>query len=398
MNTTTTTPAPEGGEETKPKSTANPLGAVPMSNYKPRAQPYLWEGMIPLNALTCVSGAGGSGKTTLVVDLMSRTTTGELEGDLLGIPTNVLYCTFENDPHTSLAPKLKAAGADNSRFFILGKKQGFKLPSHLPQLTAHVEATNTKVIVLDPLMAFMDQKRSVNNYGYVQDALNEVMAECNKLGVTVIGVSHVTKGAKNPEADSQVGSIAFSTTARCLVMVGKTRDGMGIAGVTKVNEGTPYTGWVFNVEHRPIGRGLVQGSKTTRRIINAPHIEFIRPAQAAEVKAMFADVIDVVADARVQRLLVYIADCGVVDTGRAQRLLMDEFKIKERMARTTIGNAVAAKLVDREHNGGKGQESGYKLSLTAAGGRLLEESDDLPEADADGDYEDLPEDNFEPFD
>lgn len=372
---------------------ANPLGVVPMSHYRPKAQPYLWEGMIPLNTLINVSGAGGSGKTTLVVDRMSKVTTGELEGDLLGTPSNVLYCTYENDPNTSMRPKLIAAGADPDRFFILGKKYSFKLPSDLPRLTAHIEATETKVIVLDPLMAFMDQKRSVNNYGYVQDALNEVMAECTKLGVTLIGISHITKGAKNADADSQVGSIAFTTTARCVIMVGKTREGMGVAGVTKVNEGTPYTGWVFNIEHRPIGRDRAVG-----RIINAPHVELVRPAQAAEVKAMFADVIDVVADARVQKLLVYVADCGVVDTGRAQKMLMAEFKIRERMARTTIGNAVSAKLLDRDHNGGKGEESGYKLTLTAAGERLLEESDDLPQPDDDDDFEDLPEDTFEPLD
>jgi hypothetical protein len=380
-------------EKVGPKKKANPLGIVPMSNFTARGQQELWRGMTPLNTLTNYTGAGGSGKTTLVTHLMSKVTVGELDGDLLGIPSNVLYCTYENDPNTSMRPKLIAAGADADRFFVLGKKHNFKLPGHLPQLTAQIEAMDIRVLVLDPMMAFMDQKRSVNNYGYVQETLNEVMAECSKLGVTVIGVSHITKGAKDASADSQVGSVAFTTTARCVVMVGKTKDGMGVAGVTKVNEGTPYTGWVFNIDHRPIGR-----DRNLKRLIHAPHVELIRPAQAAEVKAMFADVIDVVADARVQKLLVYVADCGVVDTGRAQRMLMDEFKIRERMARTTIGNAVAAKLIEREHNGGKGEESGYKLMLTPAGERLLEESDDLPEPESGEDFEDLPEDTFEPLD
>ena len=61
--------------------------------------------MIPLNLYTAIAGEGGCGKTTLLVDRLSKATVGELEGHFLGTPINVLYCTTENDPHTAMAPE-----------------------------------------------------------------------------------------------------------------------------------------------------------------------------------------------------------------------------------------------------------------------------------------------------
>jgi hypothetical protein len=383
----------EDAEDNRPIPSANPLNVVSMTRYKPKAQAYLWDGMIPLNLYTVMSGEGGSGKTTLLVHLLSKATVGELEGQYLGTPINVLYCTTENDPSTALAPKLYAAGADTDRFMILGKADRFRLPDDLPLLVATIKANDIKVLVLDPLVDFIDQDRSVNNYGYVNDVMADIITKMGELGVTLIGIMHKGKAQKKTNTDSVVGSVAFTTKARCVIMVGKTQKGLGIAGTIKVNQGTPYTGWVFSVERRPIGRDKALGL-----MIEADFVELVTPAQKSEVKAMFAEVIDVAADARVQRLLVYVQRCGVVDTGTAQHILMKEFKIRDRMARTTIGEAVAARLIHREHNGGKGGDSAYKLSLTVAGERLLAESDDMPDEDDPENFEQLPDDTFEAFD
>lgn len=381
-------------EEVTPlRTSANPLNAVPMRRFVPKAQPYLWDGMIPLNLYTIISGDGGSGKSTVLIDRLAKLTVGELEGDLIDIPATVLYCTTENDPNTVIAPRLMAAGADTNRFLVLGGEASrFKLPSDLPKLIATVEGNDVRVVVLDPLSDFLDRDRTHNNYGYVNDILAETMMKLTRLEVTLIGVSHKQKNQRKTGTDSVVGSIAFTSKARCSIQVGKTNDGLSIIGTTKVNQGSPYTGWVFSVQKKPIGRDL-----TLARIIEADHVEMIRPATKAEVKAMFSDVIDVAADARVQKLTTYINEQGVVETGRAQHMLMVEFKIKERMARQTISDAVAAKLINREHNGEQGARSGYKLSLTMAGRQLMAENDDIPDADDPDDFEDLPDDTFEEF-
>lgn len=396
--TTNAAPPPEEpeevNEEPRKAKKANPLGAVPIKRYAPRVAPFIWDGMIIANEVNLISGAGGSGKSTLAIHLAAKLTTGEMEGDMLGTPINVLYATTENDPNTAIRPKVTAAGGDLDRFTILGSgSSSFTLPKDLPKLMAHTEATDTRVVVLDPLMAYLDQDRSLmTNYAYVQSILNEITDHLRKQNVTLIGISHTGKNTRKAGTDAQVGSVAFTTTARCVVMVGKTHDGFNIAGVTKSSVVQPFTvGWVFSTEAKPIGRdNSVTGR---RRLVTATHVEFIRPAQTAEIKAMFADVIDVVADARVQKLLVYVSEQGVVETGRAQRMLMTEFKIKERMARATISNAVSAKLLNREAEGSAG-DMRYKLTVSSAGERLLAESDDLPEDEEDADFESLPTDDF----
>lgn len=383
------------GEDDRPLPSANPLNVMAMTRFKPKAQAYLWDGIIPLNLYTAVSGEGGCGKSTLLIHLLSKATVGELEGHYLGTPTNVLYCTTENDPHTAMAPKLYAAGADTDRFMVLGAADRFRLPDDLPMLVATIKSYNIKVVVLDPLVDFIEQDRSINNYGYVNDVMADIITKMAEMNVTLIGVMHKGKAQRKVNSDAVVGSVAFTTKARCVIMVGKTQKGLGICGTIKVNQGLPYTGWVFSIERRPIGRDKALGGM----MIEADYLELVTPAQRSEVKAMFAEVLDVAADARVQRLLVYVQRCGVVDTGAAQKVLMKEFKIKERMARTTIGDAVAAKLLRRDHNGGKGGESAYKLSLTTAGERLLAESEEnMPDAGDPTSFEQLPDDTFEAFD
>ena len=276
---------------------------------------------------------------------------------------------------------------------VLGNADRFRLPDDLPMLVATIKANDIKVVVLDPLADFIEQERSINNYGYVNDIMADIITEMAKMDVTLIGVLHKGKAQKKANSDAVVGSVAFTTKARCVIMVGKTQKGLGICGTIKVNQGLPYSGWVFSIERRPIGRDTALDL-----MIEADFLELVTPAQRSEVKSMFAEVIDVAADARVQRLLVYVQRVGVVDTGAAQKMLMKEFKIKERMARTTIGDAVAGRLLRRDHNGGKGGEGGYKLSLTAAAERLLAEvADDIPDPD-DDDFEEMPDDHFEAFD
>ena len=398
VRTTVKTPDPEkGGEGTEKRRTANPLGLVPLSHFKPASQQYLWEGLIPLGQLTLVGGAGGAYKSTVITHVLAKLTVGELEGDFLGTPINVMYLTKENDPRRSMQPKIRAASGDAKRFFILGSQRGLKFPEDTGRLIAHVEATETRVIVMDPLIAFLNQKRSLQgNYGYAVEILNDLMDECTRRDVTVIGISHLTKGKKKAETDSMVGSVGLTTTARQVLMVGKISDDLSIVASTKANDGPTFNGWAFSVEHRPIGRDT-----KTKRIIHGPHVELVRPCTKTEAKAMFADTSDITIDARSHALLVFINDTGTTTTKQAERFLCSKFNIRERQARTTIGQAVTSNLLTREVDGSGGNLV-YKLSVSTAGQRLLEESDDLPDPDGDENFEEFQEpdgeEGFESFD
>ena len=59
-----------------------------------------------------MAGQEGSGKTTILADVLARATLGQLEGDLLGEPVGCVYATAEDSWSRTLAPRLSAAGAD----------------------------------------------------------------------------------------------------------------------------------------------------------------------------------------------------------------------------------------------------------------------------------------------
>ena len=95
---------------------------------KPKPTCWLWDGWIPLQAITLIAGVEGLGKSTYALHLAARLTRGQLAGEYFGKPVNVSLYTTEDDPHSIIVPRLMAAGADMKRVaFIEGKQKGEKL-------------------------------------------------------------------------------------------------------------------------------------------------------------------------------------------------------------------------------------------------------------------------------
>lgn len=71
--------------------------------------------------LHILAGAGGTGKTTLLIGLIATITTGGRwpDGSRCSEPGNALIWSSEDDPADTLIPRLTAAGADMSRVYII---------------------------------------------------------------------------------------------------------------------------------------------------------------------------------------------------------------------------------------------------------------------------------------
>lgn len=84
----------------------------------PELKPHwLWQGRIPLRAITILDGDPGLGKSLMTLDLIARVTTGRPMPD--GTPgafgtesANALLLTAEDDLTTTIRPRLRAAGAN----------------------------------------------------------------------------------------------------------------------------------------------------------------------------------------------------------------------------------------------------------------------------------------------
>src|SRR3954471_11248949 len=84
------------------------------SEYEMRNVRWLWENRIPLGMLSGLYGVEGMGKSMETARIAAAVTRGDLPGALEGIPRRVLIATTEDGWRETIAPRLKAAGADMS--------------------------------------------------------------------------------------------------------------------------------------------------------------------------------------------------------------------------------------------------------------------------------------------
>jgi RecA-family ATPase len=150
-----------------------------------RALCWLWPGRIPLGTLTLLDGDPGLGKSLLALDLVARVTRGAAmpDGDAGGpegavdgagggaegaVEGGAVLLSAEDDLAATVRPRLRAAGADLQRVLAVQTvltydtatgqevERGFALPGDSPLLEAAIGEVEAKLVVIDPLMAYLD--------------------------------------------------------------------------------------------------------------------------------------------------------------------------------------------------------------------------------------------------
>ena len=135
------------------------------SAIKPRKQRWLIPDMIPLNTMTIFAGAGGEGKSTMVLDIAAKLSRGELDGDVTE-PASTLILSVEDDWETVMVPRLMAARADldyilkfDVESYVAESGESFEtkavLPLDVDGISDIVREHNVKLIVFDPAQSFM---------------------------------------------------------------------------------------------------------------------------------------------------------------------------------------------------------------------------------------------------
>jgi len=92
-----------------------------VSNVTARTIAFLWQSRLPLGKLAILDGDPGLGKSLVTLDLCARVSTGRCFPDgTPGIgPANVIVLNAEDANADTIAPRLRALGADLARVFVL---------------------------------------------------------------------------------------------------------------------------------------------------------------------------------------------------------------------------------------------------------------------------------------
>jgi hypothetical protein len=181
----------------------------------------LWQS----DAFHLLAGRKGHGKGTLLADLAARVTRREL-----GPQRSVLWIGSEDSAEIDIKPRLRAAGADEHRAFVV--KDWPQFPRDIDRLAATIEAIgDVGLVIIDPVGNHITGRES-NSETDVRDAIAPLNRLADEHATIIVGVRHLTeKEASKGVLASILGSSAWVQTPRAVLAVARDNDDPALSHV-----------------------------------------------------------------------------------------------------------------------------------------------------------------------
>ncbi len=203
-----------------------------MSEVEAETVEWLWQSRIPLGKLTVLDGDPGLGKSVITMDLAARVTRGRAFPD--GVVDHVgnldhvdhlggvVILSAEDGLADTIKPRLDAAGADTSRIVAIstvpdrgGNERTMSIPEDIGTIEAAIRRVDAKLVIVDPLMAFLSGKANYDQD--VRKALTPLARMAESTGVAVLVVRHLNK---------QQGGKAIYRGGSSIGIIGAARSGL----------------------------------------------------------------------------------------------------------------------------------------------------------------------------
>jgi hypothetical protein len=214
-------PDPRSGERgyaRKPPPAA--VTSVRLSTVRARPVEWLWPGWLPLGKLCDLSGDPGLSKSTLLLDLAARvSTTGLMPDGAPGISGGVCIMSAEDGLEDTILPRLRAAGADLSKigFFEEYNRKPLLIPDHLDRIEVRLRDYDARLLLIDPLMAYLAQSGSDQE---IRQCLHPLKLLAERLRCTVTWLRHMSKRGGVKAIYRGSGHVSIIGAARSGLIVG----------------------------------------------------------------------------------------------------------------------------------------------------------------------------------
>jgi putative DNA primase/helicase len=207
-----------------------------VASFKPRKLSWLWKPFIPYGMSTCMFGDGDIGKSTILLDIAARISTGEPMPSIGGVtkksskPRSVLILGKEEDVPRIVRPRLEAARADLKRVHIVG----YEVPG-APDDFDPIDRLDTKAKELEELVqrhrdvdliiieAIDDFLGKLDMYSDAD--VRTLLAPLGRLAarhdLAVTFILHLNKSTEQAAKHRGLGSIAFRNVPRSRLLVAK---------------------------------------------------------------------------------------------------------------------------------------------------------------------------------
>ena len=162
---------------------------VSLDTITPENVKWLWPGRVPLGKITILQGDPGLGKSTLALDVASRVSRKlPMPDDSLSDlheAANVLLLSAEDGVADTIRPRLDALEADQQRISIPGDHRHLLIPTDADLIREAVRTLNAKLLIIDPLTAFLDGTINSWSNQHVRRALMPLAAIADESGVAI---------------------------------------------------------------------------------------------------------------------------------------------------------------------------------------------------------------------
>ena len=215
---------------------------------------WLWYPFIPYGKVTILQGDSGDGKSLMILKLAAMLTQGEpmpfTDGDGQ-TPINVIYQSSEDDADDTIVPRFMESGGDPDRLFFISEKEKF-LSFSDQRLLAALEQTQARLLILDPLSAYIGENTQLNSANSVRAQFRPLIELAKKLRCAVIVVHHHNKQLGQRAINRGSGSVDVIAGPRSTLVISRTRSDdpdERILAQVKCNVGPTGSAIVFSVSN-----------------------------------------------------------------------------------------------------------------------------------------------------
>jgi len=205
---------------------------ISMDTIEPEEYDWLWEGKFALGKLATMAGEGGLGKSTIMIDVAARVSTGRpwpdnpMSSQPIG---STIILTAEDDLADTVRPRLDRSGANPAKIKILKailqeeREKWFDIAQDLPHLESAIQTVgDCRLVIIDPVSAYLGTIDSHNNSD-VRGVLGPLSALANQYHISIVLVTHLNKSNTVNVADRIMGSGAFVHAPRTVWAVTQDR-------------------------------------------------------------------------------------------------------------------------------------------------------------------------------
>jgi AAA domain len=256
------------------------LNIVQAKNVKTRNVDWLIAGLIPQNRLSIIDGDPGQGKSYITLEIAAALSRGQTitpkgrSKDGARAAMNVFILNAEDDPDSTMVPRLKFLKADMNRIYfgeqiigalpgrdgVMHKSRGLYLPTDATILAAALEQLQIGLLIVDPVMAFIAPDVATNSDQAVRHALACLKTMCQEHGITCILVRHLNKKSDGKVLYRGGGSIGIIGLTRAAVYIGPNPENreQKVFAQVKNNLGPLAKPWLFKMQTNAAGERSIR--------------------------------------------------------------------------------------------------------------------------------------------